>query len=336
MKKFSVRKIVLSSIGLFASIMLLVGLAFNVIAYEMAGLSGSASSAVSSALGVEANGFTMLSFELPTYLRAIILTYMEEDLLELFEVLLGVTSLLSLIVSIGSMVLIVLAFLRSTSEKNEKAVRLTLIAGIIVSAVHGILAIVFKSIVQSSIDEWYEELNASLGQISSSLGTAQSSLGEFTSVAFISIIFQAVCLTAYIICSKKIKEKEVAPVVATKTGADASKEDVKNKEATLENLIASESEIAKLLTEYKDLYESQIISTADYMDKKVKLLRFSEKRVKSRIASIINKCSFESIIKMEKQVVNVLKEYDKLAKSGVISDSDFVEKKASLLASVIN
>lgn len=333
MKKFSVRKIVLSSIGLFASIMLFIGLAFNVIAYEMPGLSGSASSAVSSALELEANGFTMMSFELPTVLRTSILTYMEEDLLGLFEVLLGVTSLLTLIVSIGSMVLIVLAFFRSTSEKNEKTIRLTLIAGIIVSAVHGILAIVFTSIVQSALNEQAEQLNSALGQISGSLGSVQNTL-EFSTVAFISIIFQAVCLAAYLICSKKIKE--VAPVVVAKTGADAPKEDVKSKEAALENLIASEAEIAKLLTEYKDLYEAQIISTADYMDKKVKLLRFSEKRVKNGIASIINKCSFESIIKMEKQVVNVLKEYDKLAKSGVISDSDFVEKKASLLASVIN
>lgn len=328
MKKFSVRKIVLSSIGLFASIMLLIGLAFNVIAYDM-GLGGAAGSAVSNTLGLEADGFTMLSFELPSVLRANVLTYVEEDFCGLFEVLLGVTSLLSLIVSVVAMVLIVLAFLRSAPKKNEKTIKLTLIAGIIVSATHGILAVVFKSIVQSNMNEFYETL-------SGTFGTAQTTLGKFTSSAIVSVIFQAVCLVAYVICSKKIKEKDLAPIIATKTNADAPKEDVKNKEAALENLIASESEIAKLLTEYKDLYEAQIISTADYMDKKVKLLRFSEKRVKSGIASIINKCSFECIIKMEKQVVNVLKEYDKLAKSGVISDSDFVEKKASLLASVIN
>lgn len=329
MKKFSVRKIVLSSIGLFASIMLLIGLAFNVIAYEMPGFSGAASSAVSGALGTEANGFTMLSFEFPDFLRAGILTYLEEDLCEIFEMLLGVTSLLTLIVSIGAMVLIVLAFLRFESKKNEKTLKLTLVVGLLLSAIHGILAIVFTSIVQSALKEQAEQLN-------SALGSAQNMLGKFSTVAFISIIFQAVCLVAYVICSKKIKEKEIATVATVKTNADAPKEDVKSKEASLENLIASELEIAKLLTEYKDLYEAQIISTADYMDKKVKLLRFSEKRIKGGIAAMINKCSFEGVINMERQVIKVLKEYDKLAKTGIISDSDFVEKKSALLASVID
>ncbi len=335
MKKFSVRKIVLSSIGLFASIMLLIGLAFNVIAYEMPGLSGAASSAVSNALGTEANGFTMLSFNFPDLLRAGILTYLEEDFCEIFEILLGVTSLLTLIVSIGAMILIVLAFLRFESKKNEKTLKLTLVVGLLLSAVHGILAIVFTSIVQSSLNEQAAQLNSALGQISGSLGSAQNTLGKFSTVAYISIIFQAVCLVTYVICSKKIK-KEVAPVAAVKTTADTPKEDVKSKEASLENLIASELEIANLLTEYKDLYEAQIISTADYMDKKVKLLRFSEKRIKGGIAAMINKCSFEGVINMERQVIKVLKEYDKLAKTGIISDSDFVEKKSALLASVID
>ncbi len=336
MKKFSVRKIVLSSIGLFASIMLLIGLAFNVIAYEMPGLSGAASSAVSSALGTEANGFTMLSFEFPDFLHASILTYLEEDLCKIFEILLGVTSLLTLIVSIGAIVLIVLAFLRFESKKNEKTLKLTLVVGLLLSAAHGILAIVFTSIVQSALNEQVERLNSALGQISGSLGSTQNTLGKFSTVAFISFIFQAVCLAAYVICSKKIKEKGIVPAATVKNNSDAPKEDVKSKEASLENLIASELEIAKLLTEYKDLYEAQIISTADYMDKKVKLLRFSEKRIKGGIAAMINKCSFEGVINMERQVIKVLKEYDKLAKTGIISDSDFVEKKSALLTSVID
>ncbi len=329
MKKFSVRKIVLSSIGLFASIMLLIGLSFNVICYEMSGLNGSQNSAVSGALGLEANGFTMLSFKLPDILRASVLTYVEEDFCGLFEVLLGVTSLLSLIVSIAIAALIVLAFFRFTPIKNEKTLKSAFIVGIILSLAHGILSIVFTSIVQSCMNEFCENL-------SSSLGSTQSSLGKFSSSAIVSVILQVIFLIAYVVCAKTIKEKDVLPVTAVKSNIDAPKEDAKSKETALENLIASELNVAVLLTEYKELYDAQIISTADYMDKKVKLLRFSGKRIKDGIAVAINKCSFESIIKMEKQVIKVLKEYDKLVNAGIISDSDFIEKKVTLLSSVIN
>ncbi len=58
--KYSTKKIILFSIALISALMLLIGLAFTVITYEIPGLSGSASSAVDNVLGV--TGFDMLKF----------------------------------------------------------------------------------------------------------------------------------------------------------------------------------------------------------------------------------------------------------------------------------
>ncbi len=333
MKKFSVRKIVLSSIGLFASLMLLIGLAFNVIAYDM-GLGGSAGDALSDTLQTEANGFTLLSFALPKYLRAGVLTYVNKDFCSLFETLLGITSLLSLLLAIAGIALAVLGFFRFTQKKNEKISRLLLIVFVIVSLAHGVLGIVFASVVQSEMEAVFEEL-----------GEIESVVGEFITSAYLSVIFQTVCLIGYIICAKKIKEKQETVVVLGEKPAEkavdgtpklSSKAKDADKEAALKKLIATEMEIAKLLVEYKALYDAQIISTADYVDKKVKLLRYSEKRVKGGASPLLSKCSFEGLVNAERQVVEILKRYFELLKDEVISNADFVEKKVSLLSYVIN
>ncbi len=335
MKKFSIRKIVLSSIGLFASLMLLIGLAFNVIAYDM-GLGGSAGDAVSDALQTEANGFTLLSFALPKFLRTSILTYVNKDFCSLFETLLGITSLLSLLLSIAGMALIVLGFFRFEGKKNTKTITLLLTFGVIVALVHGVLGIVFASSVQAEMEKTFEDL-------SETLGGAQSALGDYTTSAFISVIFQAVCLVGFIVCSKKIKETQSA--VATKeksaetpvaTKITQNKEENVDKEGALKKLIATEKEIVKILLEYKALYDMQIISTADYIDKKVKLLRYAEKRVKSGAGALLGKCSFEGVVNAESEVVLVLKEYAQLLKDEVISNAEFIEKKVALLSYVIN
>ena len=314
MKNITVKKIVLCSIGAFASLMLLIGLAFPVLAYD-AGLGNAVNGAIGQ-LGLSANGFTMLSFKFPQLLFEGITTYVKSDICELFVILLGLTSLLSLVFSLLSLGIIVYAFFRFSTSKCNKLIMPLLVTGLIVSLVHSVLAIIFSSIVQIQMEKILEE---------------QFVVGSFGTTAFISAIFQVVCLVAYLICENMIKEKDVER--KTKLG---EKETAENKGEYLLSVIKAELTLVKLLKEYKQLYDETILSAADYIDKKVKILKYSEQRVQRELAMIVNKCPLEKIAEAESFVVVILKEYKTLLDAGVISDADFVQKKVALLGYIIN
>ncbi len=331
MKDLSLKKIVLCSIALLSGLFLLIGLAFNVMFYDM-GLGGAAGDAVNDTLKTKASGFTMLSFKLPEFLRVSVLTYVKEDFCKLFETLLGITSLLTLVLAIGAVALVAFVFFRGSRKNYAKKLTVVFVVGLIIATVHSVLAIVFTSVVQAEMEKFFKELADMTG------GSADI-VGSYKTNAFLSIIFQAVCLVVYIVCAKAIKEKETVVSAEKSEGtvkASAPKEDTVDRGAALKQLIQTELKIVELLTEYKGLYDAQVISTADYIDKKVKLLRYAEKKVKAGVSAILGKCSFDGVVDAEKEVVTVLKEYDKLLKTEVISDADFVEKKVALLSYVIN
>lgn len=321
MKNVSVKKIVLSSIGLFSGIMLFVSLSFRLIFFKMAGLSDSASSAVSGTLGWEANGFTMLSFKLPEVLRASMLTYLEEDFCKIIEVLFAISSWLILAYSIASVIFTVLCFFRSTPKKNEKVLTWLLVGSLIFAVVHSVLGIVFTAITQANMKEMLD---------------GAYSIGNFATAAYASIIIQAICFIGYLVCLKVLKEPQVVVVGTEEKTAETKKESSGDKAVALKELISLETEIVNILSEYKGLYDAQIISTADYMDKKVKLLRYTETRVKTAATKLVEKSSCKGVVDAESEVVCILKEYAKLLKDNVISDSDFIEKKISLLNYVIS
>ncbi len=107
------------------------------------------------------------------------------------------------------------------------------------------------------------------------------------------------------------------------------------KEDVLQGILGAERTLAQLLNEYKALYDAAILSTADYVDKKVKILHYSERRFVG-VAALVDKCSFEGVVKAESTVIELLKEYKELLEKGVISDADFVSKKVALLNYIIN
>lgn len=324
MKNINARKIVLYSISLFSAIMLLIGLSFKVLAYDL-GLDGAAADALDNA-GMAASGFDMISFKLPTILRTSVFAYIKKSTCSLYETLIGVTSLISLIVSLLSIAGIIFAFFKFERKKGEKLLVLIVIIGVIVALAHSVLCIIFSSNVQSGMTKLFDK-------------TGVDNPSKFKTSAYISLIFQALCLVGYIVCAIKIKhvEKEVVSTSNNdkKESAIALKESAQQSEEKLENLLSAELSVISLLKEYKALYEESIITSADYMEKKVKLMKASDKKIKQTASVLISKISFLGVIKAETTVINLLREYKKLLDSAIISDADYVEKKVSLLNYII-
>jgi hypothetical protein len=268
---------------------------------------------------------------------------MDEGECGLFETLLGITSLLSLLASLGFIALTAFAFFRFDKKKQEKTLFLAMLINLIIAVVHTLVAVIFCLNAQSNMEAFYEELSSNLGDIGGStggiIGSALGAVrGKFKTQAFITAIFQAVCFVAYIVCVKKLPKTATEAVDATvqnQPKATQSKEEKENKGEALRKMIGAEKEIVKLLSEYKALYDEQIISTADYVDKKAKLLRYSEAKIKNKISVLVAKSSFEDVAKAEIEVIEIIKEYNALLKANVISDADFVEKKSLLLGCVI-
>ena len=306
MKNITLRKIVLYSIALLSAIMLLVGLSFDVgyLSYmgEKEGFSG----------------FESLAFELPTLLRSLIILATEDvAFLELYEVFFGITSLLTLIASVLFMGLIILAFFKFDKKKGERALKIFLAISVIIAVVHSIFPIIFSADLNNCIEDLAGRYDDSLRDMK--VGT----------VTFVSLIIQVVILIGYIVCSKVIKEKE-KQVVETSV---AIKEEGKTK-VSFEADLSFEYSTIELLKEYKSLHSENIITDAEYMDKRVKLTNSANEKIK-QISSALNKADFENLLKIEKTAIQILREYKKLLESQIISDSDYIAKKVTLLSCVI-
>ncbi len=311
MKRFSVKKIVLYSICLLGAILLLVGLAFSVLKYDI-GLKGSAAAALKDA-GYSATGFDMLSFELPMLLRADLMLFLEVEFYELFETLLGITSIISLVVAVLSIVGLILTFFLKKS-KGDGLLTSIITTALIIVVIHTILSIVFSAIVQDNYVEAYEKR----------LG---SNLGKYTTSAYVSLIFQALIMISYFVCKYCIKE----------TVIDEKSESVcytKQRESIAE-LLQAEFSCVELLKEYKALYDSELISSADYIEKKVAIMRYSDKKIKSAITSLVNKSSAKEVMEAELTVIKLLNEYKRLLDGEIISGSEYSEKKSFLLTCVV-
>lgn len=319
MKNVSAKKIVLSSIALFSCIMLFVGLSFRLVFFKIALLSGSASSAVSETIGLEANGFTMLSFKMPALLKEGMLECLKTGAFDFFEILLAISSWLVLAYSIIFVIFTLLGFFLYETKKNEKMLKWLIVGSLLIAVVYSVSGIVCASVTQSCMKK---------------VLTEEDIVGDFATAAYASLIIQTVCLIAFLVCLKAVKEPQTA-VLASEDTAESKKEGGGDKAAALKELVSIETEIVNLISEYKGLYDEQIISTADYMDKKVKLIKYSEKHIKSTVVKLIEKSGGKGVVAAEGEVVCALKAYAKLLKDGVISDSDFVEKKVSLLNYVI-
>ena len=319
MKNITVRKIVLFSIGLLSAIMLLVGLSFRVVELSYVGVKD----------GLD--GFKLLSFVLPSGFREmVILLTQDSEFVELYEILFGITSLLTLVFSILSVGLIVLAFFKFGQKKGEKTIITLLVVSIIITIIHAVFPIIFNIQMSSDMDKMLDRLeNSEYYYLVSSLEGL-----KFSTSAFVPLIFQVVLLVGYIVCSKLIKGTKTNKQSEDKVLMVKEKYGVCMGQEQIGDVFAFEYSVIELLKEYKKLNEDNIITDAEYMEKRVKLMDSSNEKEKS-LSNLMQKAPFEDVVKFEKTIVQVLREYKKLAETGIISDAGYIAKKVVLLNCVI-
>ena len=330
MKNITARKIVLFSIGLLSAIMLLVGLSFSVIYCNM---SKEIMAEIGSSYKLYESGFDMLSFEFSAVIRTFFISITQDKpWIELYELFFGIASLLTLVFSIVSLGLIILAFFSFNQKKGEKTLKALLTFSIIISAIYTIFPIIFS--ISMNIDmkkmleaagEYYENINF-----------------KIKTAAFLPLIIQILLTIAYAVCSKKIiSEKVIVKEVSEEKSSVVKEKQIAIKEISqktqfdVEEVLSFEHSVIELLKEYKKLHDENIVTDAEYMEKRVKIMNSANEKEK-RLSSILSKVSFEDVVKAEKTVVNVLREYKKLAENQIISDADYISKKVVLLSCVIN
>ncbi len=308
--KFTARKIVLFCISMVSALMLLIGLAFTVITYDV-GLGGATGSSVNNALG--ANGFDMVSFEFPTIILTALSTFYKVNVIDAFASGFGALSLVMLLMSFVCIAVCIFGFVSKNHKKYNGKFDATLIVSVAISVIYAIINIIMIAIINADFMKYLEKNN-----ITTELENV------FTSSAWGLIIVQVILFVAYILCSKFIPENEVS---ASDEGGDKPKE-----EYGLESLIKDEMSVLDAIKGYHGLYVEGVISSADFIDKKGKLIQYSTTYIKERIAQ--RKYIVGAVV-AEKIIVTLIKEYKQLMDNGVITSAEYVLKKGDLMNYII-
>ena len=188
------------------------------------------------------------------------------------------------------------------------------------------VSIVFVSVVKSQLKDIYSSAQKD--------ETVQAVLGGFKTNMFVSLIFQAVLTVAYFVCAGTIRDSsaEQAQCADTKACVAAGKK----KNDDLFALIEAETRVIGLLREYKKLCDESVISGSDYSEKKIRMLRYSDAKLRAEMSAMVRQSSYADTVKAEEAITAALRGYKQLADDGIISEGDFIDKKASLLSCVMN
>ena len=139
---------------------------------------------------------------------------------------------------------------------------------------------------------------------------------------------------AYFVCAGTIRDSsaEQAQCADTKACVAAGK----NKNDDLFALIEAETRVIGLLREYKKLCDESVISGSDYSEKKIRMLRYSDAKLRAEMSALVRQSAYADTVKAEEAITSALRGYKQLADDGIISEGDFIDKKASLLSCVMN
>ncbi len=291
MKEMSVKKIVLCSIAAISAVMLLIGLSFPVLSLSVGGVSVDAA-------GMGANGFDMLSFEFPTVMRALLMGFLKEEDFAGTEIILGVISLVTLVVAVAFLAFVIFALFRFTYKKTQTVILVYFIFATV---------IVLFNMIMALID------GANLNAIFEKKGVGE--LYKCKTSAYLSLIFLAVFFAAYLVCRRVIKEKLPKGSEDLQGEAGASERGAR---ATIIEQLQQEVAMTGIIREYKALLDEQVISAADYV------------YVKSKLLSPVSKRKGHGEGK-EQLIIKLLKEYQRLYTDEIITSAEFIEKKGELV-----
>ncbi len=297
MKEMSVKKIVLCSIAALSALMLLIGLAFSVLSLTVGGVSANSA-------GMGVNGFNMLSFGFPEVLQAFLLSAfvatgydVEEITLSRYEIPLGIISLITLLAAIAFLVVIILALFRFSYKKTKRLLLFYFVFGASLLLIGMVIAMVCCI----SLNNVFKEAK-------------MENLYKCKTSSYFPLIFLAVFFAGYIVCEKLIKEEGSAESVA---GTDGVAERGPKKISVVEQL-QQEKAIIGVIRGYKALLDEEIISAADYVYIKAKLLSPVQKRS--------GHCEEKEML-----IINILREYQRLYTEQIITSAEFIEKKGELI-----
>ena len=66
------------------------------------------------------------------------------------------------------------------------------------------------------------------------------------------------------------------------------------------------------------------------------MLRYSDAKLHAEMSAWVRHSSYADTVKAEEAITAALRGYKQLADDGIISEGDFIDKKASLLSCVMN
>lgn len=297
MKNFSKKKTVLSAISLTSALTLLLCLLFNVTSIDVYRVK------------YGATGFDMLAFSFPKAFEAFVIMVFYEYDYKALEIFSGITSLITLLFSVLALTLTIITFFRASNEKSQRLGFVLTIISVAISFLHAIVSIIINII----FNKWLKDLGSAIPV-------------KFSTVAYLSLIFQVIFLVAYIITSKKMRTVKDSSVTESPVN--------KNNNQTNSKLSIEKFNISELVTEYNSLHTEQVISSSEYTDKKSKLLKFFINQLNT-VSVLVRNMSFDDTVKLENQVIGLLKEFNKLYKDEILSGPDYLDIKSALLNCII-
>ncbi len=330
MKEMSAKKIVLASIAFLASALLFAGMLCSVIKLDVGFNMELEAGLKIKDVKLFANGYDMLSFELPAVLKTLITEMYTEMKYEAdftaLEVISGIFSVLTLAAAVVGCVLTVISIFCFSKKTCRRVGTTFVIVSVSLALAYTVVSIVFVSVVKSQLKDIYSSVQKN--------ETVQAVLGGFKTNMFVSLIFQAVLTVAYFVCAGTIRERSAEQVPGT--GVKAYAAAGKNKNEDLLARIEAETRVIGLLREYKKLCDESVISSSDYSEKKIRLLRYSDAKLHAEMPAMLRQSSYADTVKAEEAITAALRGYKQLADDGIISAGDFADKKVSLMSCVMN
>ena len=289
MKEKSLKKIVLCIIGALGALAPLIGMCFPLLSFSAAGV-----------VGVFATGFDMFSLKFPKLMRISLLAFLSEKFITNFEIILGILSLVALAASVTLFTIIIFALFKYSYEKSIKIINLSIFINCVISLANFIVSIIATVSFNGEVKD-----------------NPLFSLYKCETSSYISLILLAICIIAYIICSKLIKDKSS---VKTKSVGEITDTTIiqKSKEFYIVDQLHQEEKIVKIIREYKKLLDDDVISSSDYI------------YIKSKQLSSMKNHN-ESCEEKEHLIIQILREYKALYTDEIITSAEFIEKKGELV-----
>lgn len=287
MKKITLKKSILVLIGVLSSLMLLILMSSKYVYQPLLdGVTGDVGKGIT-----YETGFTSLDF------KSILMQTVKWNL---GDILMGISSYITLIISICGLVVLIIGFFLFDEQKARKASLVFNILNIIASAIYMVVGIVIVVVINSYLKKLYA--NTIGDYIDFNIETVL-----LKTSAFIPFIVETLLLVAFLICKKFIPEK--------KNKVSAKANGVIKHEAVQKSLAEREMLIVKLVTKYNEIYQKSVITIMDFEKKKYNLMFESDK---------VN-------LDDEEILIEVLMNYHKLYNEQIINRDEFEKKKLQLM-----